>query len=189
MRKMLWLSLVSVTLAAPAVHAQEKEKPPNIIPPTLRQATPLRLQITFTRYQGEKKVGSVPYTLSLNSPGRPAKLRMGIQVPIQSLKEPSPLQYRDVGNNLDCNAEPVDADRHLLVCTFEQSSVYSADPERRGSGSAVSEVSTGGAPLFRNFRSDASLILRDKESAQYTMATDPVSGEVLKIDVTLTVVK
>jgi hypothetical protein len=32
-------------------------------------------------------------------------------------------------------------------------------------------------------------MLRDGQSTQYTAATDPVSGEVLKIDVTLTVVK
>jgi hypothetical protein len=33
------------------------------------------------------------------------------------------------------------------------------------------------------------MVLRDGQTAQSTSATDPISGEVLKIDVTLNVVK
>jgi hypothetical protein len=43
--------------------------------------------------------------------------------------------------------------------------------------------------LFRNFRSEANVVLRDGQTARYTVATAPVSGEMLKIDVTLNVVK
>jgi hypothetical protein len=39
------------------------------------------------------------------------------------------------------------------------------------------------------FRSEAFFVLRDGQSSQLTVATDPVSGDVVKVDVTLDVVK
>jgi hypothetical protein len=44
-------------------------------------------------------------------------------------------------------------------------------------------------PWLQSFRSSQTLILKDCQTTQYTTATDKVSGEVVKIDVTLTVVK
>jgi len=46
-----------------------------------------------------------------------------------------------------------------------------------------------GVPAFRSFTSSFNLLLKDGQAAQQTSATDPVSGEVLKIDVTVTVLK
>lgn len=186
MTSKLTCAILSTMLVAAAASAQEKAQRPKKTP------TPLKLQIVYTRYQGEKKVGSVPYTLSVNADDRPAMLRMGIQVPIlvQVKDAVGPqVSYRDVGNNLDCNAEALEDGRFKVMCSFEQSSVYSTDADRRVSGSAIGEVALGNNPVIRNFRSATSLILRDGQTTQYTAATDPVSGEVLKIDVTLNVVK
>ena len=44
-------------------------------------------------------------------------------------------------------------------------------------------------PSFRNFNSSFTALLRDGQTMQYTSATDPVSGEVMKIDVTVAVMK
>jgi hypothetical protein len=46
-----------------------------------------------------------------------------------------------------------------------------------------------GNPSFRSFRANESLLLRDGQSLQFTTATDKVTGDVMKVDVTLTVVK
>jgi hypothetical protein len=43
--------------------------------------------------------------------------------------------------------------------------------------------------VFSGFRSSVQLLMRDGQTVQSMMATDPVSGRVLKIDVTLNVVK
>jgi hypothetical protein len=43
--------------------------------------------------------------------------------------------------------------------------------------------------MFRSFRASFVPLLRDGQTVQYTAATDPVSGEVVKIDVTVTVLK
>jgi hypothetical protein len=44
-------------------------------------------------------------------------------------------------------------------------------------------------PVLRSFTSNFTILLRDGQTAQYTTATDQVSGEVLKIDATLNVLK
>jgi len=45
------------------------------------------------------------------------------------------------------------------------------------------------APTIRTFTSSFSLLLKDGQTAQHTAATDPVSGEVLRVDVTLAILK
>ena len=44
-------------------------------------------------------------------------------------------------------------------------------------------------PVFKSFKTSASLLLRDGQSAQHSTATDKVSGDVWKVDVTLNVIK
>jgi len=46
-----------------------------------------------------------------------------------------------------------------------------------------------GNPSFRTFRSNESLLLKDGQSQQFTTATDKVTGNVVKVDVTLTILK
>ena len=82
--------------------------------------TPLKFQIVISRYQGEKKISSLPYTLSVNA-GYRGTLRMGAKVPVMMITavtspangpdgKPTPLvgpiQYQDVGTNIDCNVSP-----------------------------------------------------------------------------------
>jgi hypothetical protein len=79
-------------------------------------------------------------------------------------------------------ATPLNDGRFQVSLTIEDSSVY-ADARETGM------LSTNGAPVFRTFRSTNTLVLRDGQSRQVTTATDRVSGEVIRAEVTLTVVK
>jgi predicted small secreted protein len=45
------------------------------------------------------------------------------------------------------------------------------------------------APAFRSFKGVNTVLLKDGQTRQYTVATDRVTGEVLKVDVTLKVLK
>jgi len=190
--------LVAAFLAASGAWAsvQEKEKEKEKEAPAAEKApaakrvpTPLRLQVVFARYQGETKLSSLPYTLAVNADDRPSRIRMGIQVPLQQLTQtnmPGPMTYRDVGNNLDCSADSMPDGRFRVACVLEQSSVYTAGGERPAS---LGNPPISSAPVLRTFRSEAQLFLRDGQTGQYSSATDPVSGEILKIEMTLTVVK
>jgi hypothetical protein len=171
--------------------AQEKTTPPPEKPtPTAakpseapRPIVPLRVQIVLSRFKGDKKVASFPYTLSVTSNDR-TNLRMGIDVPISSTPMPG-YSYRSVGTNIDCIANPAPGDAYKLNITVEDSSIH-LDP--KPADSATGAVASD-APAFRTFKSSFGLVLRDGQSGQFTSAVDPISGEVLKIDVTLNVLK
>jgi hypothetical protein len=157
----------------------------------VRAVTPLKVQVVIARYQGEKKVSSLPYTLSMNATADPrsgkATLRMGAKVPVAvtafGAQTPAvtPYQYQDVGTNIDCSVVSLEDGRFRLEITVDDSSVY---PDEQSKESTVK-----GVPSFRSFRASDQLVLKDGATAQFTAATDKVNGEVVRVEVTLTVVK
>jgi len=197
-----WASL-AVLLLVPAAGAQEKEKTESPAPAESHtRFTPLRVQVVFSKYQGERKIASLPYTLTCNAGERaPAVLRMGIEVPVavSMAKEIQQFQYKNVGTNVDCKAGQPEDGRYRLELNVEQTSIYSPadekvtpmgrDKDKQGKVSWGVTDTPLIAPLFRSFRASFVPLLRDGQTVQYTAATDPVSGEVMKIDVTMTVLK
>ena len=194
------LALVfAFALASTAVARTQEKAAPS---PTAGGGTPLKVQVVISRYQGEKKISSLPYSLSvtggttnLSDPsflGR-ANLRMGAKVPVASTSYTpiaaggagvNPLvsyQYQDVGTNIDCQVWSVEDGRFRVEITIEDSSVYPDEKEIPGT--------VKGNPSFRSFRGSDSMLLKDGATAQFTTATDKVSGETVRVDVTLTVVK
>ena len=161
-----------------------------------RQATAVSLKVSlvFSRYQGEKKISSVPHTLWVTATdGRtPTTLRLGTQIPVATTvfgKEGEKTQsynYRDVGTNIDVNAALAQDGFYKLQITITDSSVYYPD---QSEPAARSITASTGAPAFRNFNSSFTLMLRDGQTAQSTAVTDPVSGQSIKLDATINVQK
>jgi hypothetical protein len=177
---MLLATPVWLLLAGGAALAQET---PAAQPatPTRPALTPLKVQLVVSRYMGEKKISSLPYVLWVTANDRKiTNLRMGVEVPLPSGGN---LHYRNVGTNIDCSATSVEGAFNLSV-TLSDSSIHL---DRKQSGQSSPGVSD--APAFRTFTSNFSILLRDGQTAQYTSATDPVSGEVMRVDVTLNVLK
>lgn len=184
-RHLLAPSLMLLAIGAP-VYAQEKPAAQNEAP-----TTPLKLQIVISRYDGDKKISSLPYLISTNV-GGPATLRVGTMVPVVSTSYTpiatggagvNPLtsyQYRDVGTNIDCTTNALGDGRFRVALTIEDSSVY---PEGQAAPSATDR------PAFRSFRAANSLVLKDGQTSQLTTAVDKLTGIVTKVDVTLNVVK
>jgi Flp pilus assembly secretin CpaC len=199
--KSLFVLAATLTLAigALAVAQEKQEKPAPSQAPAKPQATvPLKVQIVLTRYQGEKKVSALPYTLSVNATSptdrsSPSSLRMGAQIPVattvtqQEAKPPvSSFQYKDVGTNIDCTATTLEDGRFRLTLLIEDTSVYGDEQ----AAAAVLDVRRAGThPAFRSFRAAETLILRDGQSLQFTTGTDRINGEVVKVDVTLNLIK
>ena len=171
------VALLGLSLLSIPAGAQEKAEPTPT--PTRKNPIPIKVQVVFARYAGEKKISNLPYALSLGAPGRPARLRMGIEVPVSVGKGTGTLQYKNVGANLDCSAEPLEDGRYRLELTVVQSSIYAPEGDKTNSDS----------PLFRSFNASFTEFLRDTQSATHVLAADPVSGEVLKLDVTLALIK
>jgi hypothetical protein len=172
--------------AAPKGADQEADQPALI---------PLDVQIVISRFQGEKKISSLPYALAVNANDREvSRLRMGANVPVPAMVAPKanpagptgpmpgPVSYRDIGTNIDCTAKATADGRFQVFISVEDTSVYTNIKD-------ANTPTVGDMPVFRSFRSTNTLVLRDGQSRQFTAATDRISGEVVRIDVTLKVVK
>jgi hypothetical protein len=184
-----------VILATAALSAQEVEirQAPAVRARPAGQSVPLKISLLLSRYQGEKKISSVPFVLWVTADyPESTRLRMGNQVPVTSIifagkEQQSSYTYKDVGTNIDCTASSQAEGYFRLNLTIADSSVYfpdRTDPTLAKEGSAPI-----GAPAFRSFTSSFYILVRDGQTVQYTSATDQVSGQVLKIDATLNVQK
>jgi hypothetical protein len=169
---------------APSAAAQEKPAAATLKPPQV----PLRIQLVLSRYQGDKKLSSVPYVLIVTSNEPRTSLRMGVSIPIPTGGGAAGgYNYRDVGTNIDCSASTAADGAYKVWLTVSDSSVYFSDRDRLAPGQVP--VNIASPPSLRSFTSNFTILLRDGQTAQYTSATDQVSGEQLKIDATLNVLK
>ncbi|RPI52342.1 MAG: hypothetical protein EHM55_16725 [Acidobacteria bacterium] len=182
---------LALTLHA-AGHAQEPAPKPVAEKPSATQPArgaivPVKLQVVISRYQGDKRLSSMPYSVSVFVGGPRASLRLGAQVPIATtqvtdgVKTPS-FSYRDVGISIDASAILVEPGVYRADITIEDSSISSANQVQGA-------PSISGVPVFRHFRTADSVLLRDGQPALFSTASDPVSGEVMRAEVTLNVVK
>jgi hypothetical protein len=157
-----------------------------------KEIVPLKVTIVISEYDGEKKLSSLPYTLSLRAADEQShyfgSLRMGVRIPISTGGKESNVQYQDVGSNIDCEARSLGAGRYLLDLRVERSSIFPTR-EEHSSDQKTDEPQLAGQPLIRAFRASTAVMLRDGQPTQGTVATDPLNGHVLKVDLTLNVLK
>lgn len=168
--------------------------------PELQQNVPLQVQVVISRMQGEKRISSLPYVLSLKTGsggvgrGQGGMLRLGARVPIRTQivtpaadGKPSTTQnsvnYEQVGTNIDCSAFALEDGRFELTVSINESSVVTDAQELRNT------PGTDNYPVFRSYQSTNSMFMKDGETAQFTAAADRTSGEVVRIEVKLTVMK
>lgn len=177
---------LSAALASAGLAAQEK---PAVQVPTEKSAptapsgdTALKVTVVVARVHGDKKISSLPYVLGVTS-GTKSSLRMGVKVPVASGDLAH--EYHDVGTNIDCSVIAMAGGVFKLTVLVADTSVHAESTQKPTGANAV----TDGIPAFRAFNSSFTSLLRDGQTTQYTSATDPVSGEVMKIDVSLNVLK
>ena len=158
------------------------------VPGTTPQVIPLDIEVVISRYQGDKKIGSLPYSLSVNASdrGEGTRLRMGASVPVPATiaekaapGTATPFQYREIGTSIDVSGRPLGDGRFTIMISVSESSVVE-NPK---------DTVTNGAPVIRTFSSSNNLVLRDGQTRQFTAASDRITGEVVRVEVTLKVVK
>jgi hypothetical protein len=180
-----------ILLFAGVSRAQEKAK-------SDEEAGPLKvlkLDVVLSEFDGGTRISNLPYLLRVISGQRrepPTQVRMGVRVPVVtgSSKEGAPsLQYMDVGTNIDCSARTLEDGRFRLSCSVERSSVYSIGQDAKATEWAPGQPALSSAPIVRQFRNSFDLAVRDGQKVQVTIATDPVSGHSLMLDLTATVEK
>ena len=191
------LSLLLLCLVVPVGWAQDKPKTEEK-PSVAVQTTPVKVLILFTEYEGDKKVKSLPYTLYINAADSPelkpgwTRLRIGDRVPVYTGNN-SGFTYLDVGTNIDARAAYTGDGRFLLNLNLDRSSVEGnvLVPLQKPPETNVQETQSGSfrEPIVRQFKSELDLKIREGQTLESTMATDPVSGKVLKVEVSISVVK
>jgi hypothetical protein len=191
MTRTLIVGVLTLLLAAPMTARGQQP-----IAATPKPAlVPLDVDLVIARYQGDKKISSIPYTLNVNANGDATTFNMGTEVPVpttilsptgSSGQQPAPIRsynYRNVGINVSLRASTVNDGLFQVQVNLEDSSVFSPDA-RQPSMPMITD-----APAFRSFKGVNTVLLKDGQTRQYTVATDRVTGEVLKVDVTLKVLK
>jgi hypothetical protein len=193
-RAFLFLTTATLLSGPMSTRAQEKPKADDKAPVTVHP-TPLKVQIVFTEFEGDKKVKSMPYTSVFTAdPGRGqdfVKLRVGSRVPLYTGKEGG-LQYVDVGTNLDCRADRLDDGKFGLRLSLERSWVQGDVFVPVDRGTDAQAGGTAGQfkePVIGQYKTDVYLLVRDGQTVESTVATDPLTGKVLKIELTLTLLK
>ena len=168
---MFVLAFSAVATAQETAKPKQDEHTPAVIP--------LRVQVVFSEYDGEKKVASLPYTFTVNADERRAKpgsqIRTGARIPVTTGKDQ--FTYLDVGTNVDCSATLQDDGRYKLQMALERSSV---SPDAQSAGSN---------PVLRTFRVDLNPVLKDGQSVESIVSADPMNGHVYHVSVTLNVIK
>ena len=175
-------------LSAPVMKAQDKPAETKV------PVSTLKVQVTISEYEGEKKVANLPYSFFVQAadvgPSSPwTKVRMGSRVPILTGKEGA-FQYLDVGTNIDARGLSEGGGRFTVMLNLERSWV-------EGDAVLTATKTTGPRPnpgefkepIIRQFKSEVAFSMRDGQTIQTTQAADPLSARVLTITVTMNVVR
>jgi RNA polymerase sigma factor (sigma-70 family) len=154
--------------------------------PAAEQITPLKIQVLLTEFDGGKKVKSLPYVSYVNAISNSnrhefTKIRLGTKVPVYAGKEAG-MQYIDVGTNIDCSASQSETGTYRLRVVVERSWVDGSS-DLSGTAGQLPE------PIIRQFKNEMELTLRDGQTSEPTVATDSMTGKVMKIEVSLSVLK
>ena len=135
-----------------------------------------------------EKISRLPYTL-LVSPGQRTSLRVGVSVPIgQATKTAqgvatSERQYHPTGVSIDCIAQAAPDGRYRLQLTVEDTSIVPNERVVAAGGQRASEVA------FRTLSVSNTLLLREGQTLPFTVGTDRITGETLRAEVSVSILK
>jgi hypothetical protein len=155
---------------------------------------PVKVQIVFTEFDGDKKVKSLPYTALISVDHGPewAKIRVGTRVPIYAGGSQGGMQYVDIGTNIDCRAHRINDINFDVQLSFERSWVDGDIPlpfdksSQAANGPALTQFNE---PIIRQIKAELNLIMHDGQTVDSMIGTDPMTGRVSKIEVSFIVVK
>ena len=197
MNRFLIRGLVVACLLLPEFSAKAQDKPPTEAAKAQsprQDGTQLKVQIVFSEYEGEKKIKSLPYTLLVLAGNDRdfnwSKIRMGDRMPVATGKDGGGVQfqYLDIGTNIDCRAFAATDGRFRLYMNLERSWVQSDTQLATAKEPSSIEIEFH-QPTLRQFRSELNLALRDGQTIETNFATDPVSGKIIKLEITMNVMK
>jgi hypothetical protein len=162
--------------AAPPARPAEPTPPP----------VPLKVTVTISRFEGTKKTANLPFVLWVNADdgrnGSSIRLSNEMPIPSTATKEgvtSTSYSYRQIGTNIDCSATAVAPGLYRLGISVEDSQIFRLTP-------TAPELPRASV---QSFRVQHNPILRDGQTVEFAVATDKTTGEVIHLEVMLSVVK
>jgi len=142
---------------------------------------PVKLLVVISTFEGDKKVSSMPYTLLATANGNPVSIISSSNVPIPSSNGNS-VSYTNLGTNLQCTVT-TEAGSFKVAISFSDKTVL---PNKTPAASATAPARNPDYATFHDVNYNSAVSIKDGETKQLISAPDKVTGEILKIDVTLT---
>jgi len=138
---------------------------------------------TFTPGRPAPRPATSPTPASPGT-GQPAPPQApALPEPPETLPQPvQSVSYRSVGTVISCRAASAGEGQYELTLSVDDTSVLPRTEAPQGAAAPA-------LPAFRSFRARNTVLLRDGQSRTFTAASDRVSGEVVRVEVTLRVVK
>ena len=190
MKKMLGLILLCA-LCVPAIPTLAQEKSPEKSQEKAKPAIPIKVQIVLTEYDGDKKIASMPYSFVAITDERmggyySTSLRTGVRIPIETDGKDQKTSYFDIGTNIDCGVRTEEDGRFHLYMIFERSALH---PGNSAGDEKLEVTRPNGLPLIRQFKTSENLMLKDGQTSESILSTDPLNGHVMRIAVTINAIK
>lgn len=162
----------TLVLAQGAVKAQGRpDAGTNTAPATLK------VTVVLSRSNGEKKISNLPFVLLVTADERPTTVQMSSSIPIPTVSEgKSGYSYQQIGTNMSASAKAMDGGQYVVNLTVTDSQM-------------LTDANTPAPGRVQNFTSSPRLVLHDGSTIQYAAATDKMTGDVVKVDVVLNVIK
>jgi hypothetical protein len=195
--------LLCVGLAMAGSHAQAQEPRSTSAAPAPRNAIALKVEVTLSRYQGSKKISSMPYQLIVdalwnanpNVSGQPAgmsaSLRMGVNVwtgrtamRVDGSTPVSNPEYSYIGTDIDCRADYSENGYRVWLNVSDSSLMPPATGDATPPAMGIIQNSA-----VRRFVVSDLLRVRDGVPMQFSVGTDPISGDTVRAEVIVTAMK
>jgi hypothetical protein len=176
---------------AQQVFAQEKTQEKNKTEERTKALVPIKVQMVFTEYDGEKKVASMPYSFVAVADEKlggyySTSVRNGVRIPVETDGKDQKTTYIDLGTNIDCGIRSEEDGRFHVYFIFERSALY---PSAAIGDEKLEVTRPNGLPLIRQMRTSETLVLRDGQSSESLLSTDPINGHSIRLSVTINVLK
>ena len=191
---------IALVLALAPTPAARVEQAPGTQPAAKPLPVSLKLDVTLTRLQGDKKVSSMPFTLWMLATARMSACGWVWTSPSELARDErqrkrrgnrtttvtsttNRVEFRNVGTSIDCWVNPAPDGRFTVDLRIQDSSIFTSDADTRAPLKLVDPMA------FRSFSFSNQLLMRDGQTAQWASAPDKFTGEVLRVDTMLTVLK
>jgi hypothetical protein len=180
MRKTIAIGLWTLFLApCPIALAQEAPaKTPEAPKPAGKR---LSVQFRETRLRGETITATRAYTLLLHADAEGARSFVGTQARLTVADRQAPATlFKNAGVETRARVRALPDGRYGVAAKYERSAVLAAGG---GEGSPAPVTDN---PILRVVRGESTVVLREGETVPFASAVDAVTGEVVRVDLTVT---